>query len=203
MKIQHLLNNLNEAGPRTAAQQATMKAAATGIPQANNPFNLKVMSGGKGTGPTTSAATTNPTVKYNVPTSTVPQTKSNLPQPTTAPKTAPAQVRQPASQTTGDPTLNNPLPAKAPKDPNAPGIGTKIGRGIGQLSKAAGAIAGVPAGIARAVKKGYEAGASTIGGPGSLSTSGSFQSRSAGAAEVDSLKSMLQAMDARLKKAGI
>jgi hypothetical protein len=148
MKIVQLVKALDEAGARSAAQQASMQAAATGRPQ-------------------TSVSTT---------------------------QAAPAQ-----QSAHPDPTLAQPLP---PRDPNAPGIGTKIGQGIGKLAKGIGAVAGVPAGIGRAIKKGYQAGANTVGGPGAAASAPSAASSSAGSAELDQLKATLQSMDQRLRRAG-
>jgi len=146
MKIAQLVQALDEAGPRSSAQQASMQAAASGQPR-------------------TSVS------------STVPQ--------------APAHP---------DPTLSQPLPAA---DANAPGIGTRIGQGIGKLAKGIGAVAGVPQGIGRAIKKGYQAGVSTIGGPGAQQPGSSAAAApSDGGAELDQLKATLQAMDQRLRRAG-
>ena len=129
-------------------------------------------------------------------------------------QTAPAQQSTqtaPAQQSTQtataqqsahpDPTLAQPLP---PRDPNAPGIGTKIGQGIGKIAKGIGAVAGVPAGIGRAIKKGYQAGANTVGGPGAAQPDSSTPTAAsaAGQAELDQLKATLQSMDQRLRRAG-
>jgi hypothetical protein len=158
MKIAQLVQALDEAGPRSSAQQASMQAAASGQPR-------------------TSVS------------STVPQ----------APATSTGQqsAQAPAHP---DPTLSQPLPAA---DPNAPGIGTRIGQGIGKLAKGIGAVAGVPQGIGRAIKKGYQAGVSTIGGPGAQQPGSSAAAApSDGGAELDQLKATLQAMDQRLRRAG-
>jgi hypothetical protein len=109
-------------------------------------------------------------------------------------QTAPAQ-----QSAHPDPTLAQPL---SPRDPNAPGIGTKIGQGIGKIAKGIGAVAGVPAGIGRAIKKGYQAGANTVGGPGAAASAPSAASSNAGSAELDQLKATLQSMDQRLRRAG-
>lgn len=120
-------------------------------------------------------------------------------------QTAPAQQSTqtaPAQQSAHpDPTLAQPLP---PRDPNAPGIGTKIGQGIGKIAKGIGAVAGVPAGIGRAIKKGYQAGANTVGGPGAAQPDSSTPTAAsaAGQAELDQLKATLQSMDQRLRRAG-
>jgi hypothetical protein len=44
------------------------------------------------------------------------------------------------------------------------GVGSAIGRGIGAVSRGIGAVASVPQGIGRAIKKGYQGGVATIGG---------------------------------------
>ena len=44
------------------------------------------------------------------------------------------------------------------------GIGSAIGKGIGAVSRGIGAVASVPQGIGRAIKKGYQGGVATIGG---------------------------------------
>jgi len=171
MKISHLIEALDEAGARSAAQQASMKAAATG--PVTRP-NLQVQQGGKSA--TGTAAT--PNFGTGVPASMNPITvpgASSTPkatiqsQPGTAPSTAQAGP-------TGDPTLDQPLPA-------GPGLGSKIAgaakkvlapsnlaKATGQLAKAAGAIASVPQGMARAAKKGYSAGVQAVGGPGAATT---------------------------------
>lgn len=127
---------------------------------------------------------------------------------------APAQKPGP----TGDPTLNQPLPAKAakaPKDPNAPGIATKIGQGVGQLAKGIGAVAGGVAGAGRAIKKGFKAGADVVGGPGAPKATGfgggAYRSQPAGGGaaggnvdkELDDLRQMVNKLNARLSRAGI
>lgn len=161
MKIAHLVKALDEAGPRTSAQQASMQAAASGRPQAS--------------------VTSNTTTQQH-----------------TGTTTAQAQNGHP------DPTLAQPL---APNDPNRPGLGTRIGQGIGKFAKGVGAVAGVPQGIGRAIKKGYQAGVNTIGGPGAAqpgSSSGGTQAASsaAGQAELDQLRATIQSMDQRLRRAG-
>ncbi len=236
MKITQLLTDLNEAGPRSLAQQASMKAAASGIPQANNPFNLKVMPGGKGVTPSTTpsaaASSSAPSVKYNVPTAAVPQTKSNLPQPTVAPKATPAkaqpagpskldklkQVGAQAAQVGG--ALNRGAQTVAKGTGNlVKGVGQGIGSaltGVGSVAKGLGDVAAQTVGgvtqtvgaAAGGLKHGYKsAGAGQKFGGGGYSgtptSTPASPATSAGSNEVDSLKSMLQAMDARLKKAGI
>lgn len=180
MKIHDLLMDARTAAGRR--NQATLNRANRGF--TTDPAN------------TTPPSTTTPTVTTPTPSVTV---------------TNPALGRSPQTVTpsgpTGDPTLDQPL---APRDPNKPGIGTRIAKGIGQLSKAAGAIASVPQGIGRAVKKGYQSGVTAIGGPGAAGSSGPAASPAAAAPasgggddEVANLKSMLQTMDQRLRRAGI
>lgn len=61
------------------------------------------------------------------------------------------------------------------------GLGSLVGKGIGAVGKGIGAVASVPQGLARAIKKGYQAGVDTIGGtadtpntsPGTTPTAGS------------------------------
>jgi len=103
---------------------------------------------------------------------------------------------------TGDPTLDQPLPPGAPK--------RTFAQTVGGISKAVGAVGGGIAGIGRAVKKGYAAGADAVGGPGAApSTSSGFTQptgATAGGAsspdELAQLKSTLQAMDQRMRRAG-
>lgn len=45
-------------------------------------------------------------------------------------------------------------------------IGTGIGKGVGTAAKAVGAVAGGIAGIGKAIKKGFQAGKSTVGSAG-------------------------------------
>jgi hypothetical protein len=120
-------------------------------------------------------------------------------QPQTSVSTAPSAGTQAAAGTSQDPTLAQPLPAQ---DPNAPGLGTRLGQGIGKIAKGIGAVAGVPAGIGRAIKKGYQAGANAVGGPGAAQSAPSAASSNAGSAELDQLKATLQSMDQRLRRAG-
>lgn len=64
------------------------------------------------------------------------------------------------------------------------GIGSAIGTGIGAVGRGIGAVASVPQGFARAVKKGYQSGVATIGGdtapPGSAATTPSGGNSSSG-----------------------
>ena len=150
MKIEHLLKSINEAGPRTAAQQASMQAALNGTPDP-----------------------TDNTVQF---------------------------PKQPG--TTGDPTLDQPL---APKKP-----GTTLAQKIGSFAKGVGAVAGAPAGIGRAIKKGYAAGADAIGGPGAPTAAGTTAPSAATnvpqanqSDEIADLRSQLQIMQQKLARAGI
>jgi len=258
MKITQLLTDLNEAGARSAVQQASMKSAATGTPQANNPFNLKVVPGGKGVAPSTTApaatgTTTAPAVKYNVPTGGVPSVKSNLPQPTVAPKTttqpatAPTTAAQPKGPGAMKKALNYANSAQSGQDIAKFGKGMAdaggslnrgaqtvvkgtgnlvkgVGQGIGSaLSGVGSAVKGVGdvaaqtvGGVAQTIgaaagglKHGYQSAGSgqKFGGGGysgtPTATPASGGTPSGGNDEVAGLKATLQAMDARLKKAGI
>lgn len=161
MKIEELLESVNEAGSRTAAQQASMQATATGNPADNTiPF------------PAQPGTTQTPTS---------------------------ASTTQPAAGTTGDATLDQPL---APKKP-----GTTFAQKLGSFAKGVGAVAGAPAGIGRAIKKGYEVGASAIGGPGAAPTSAPSAATNAPqvdqADELAQLRSQLQVMQQKLTRAGI
>jgi hypothetical protein len=206
------LSNFGTVGAKRAAGQGQIPPVASTAPAA------------------ATGTTAAPAVKYNVPTGGVPSVKNNLPQPTAAPKAASSNVQvanptigqAPAGTAvapqslnpTGDPTLNKTLPAKAPKDPNAPGVATRIGQGVGQAAKAAGAVAGGIAGIGRALKKGYAAGANTVGGPGAApasapATTGSDMGGGAGMGggggddELSKLRSTLQTLDQRMRRAGL
>jgi hypothetical protein len=61
-------------------------------------------------------------------------------------------------------------------------IGSGIGKAVGGLAKGVGAVAGGIAGIGSAVKKGYQAGKSTVGGAGDDPAAGAATPPSAGAA---------------------
>jgi hypothetical protein len=80
----------------------------------------------------------------------------------TAPATngtvTPVQQNTPQSMT-GDPTLDQPLPGQAPPKKT-------LAQKVGGVAKGVGAVAGGVAGIGRALKKGYAAGANAVGGPG-------------------------------------
>jgi hypothetical protein len=116
--------------------------------------------------------------------------------PTSVTQTAPSTVvQQPGQSTsvTGDRTLDQPL-APRQRDPNAPGMATTVGRGIGQVAKGVGAVGGAVAGIGRALKKGYAAGANTVGGPGEQPVTGP-SGRSIAPAGAGSGSAMQQADD--------
>jgi hypothetical protein len=105
--------------------------------------------------------------------------------------------------TTGDPTLDQPLPTAAPKKP-----GTTIAQKIGSFAKGVGAVAGAPAGIGRAIKKGYAAGANAIGGPGTAPVSSTPSAatnvpQNDQSDEIAQLRSQLQVMQQKLARAGI
>jgi hypothetical protein len=120
---------------------------------------------------------------------------------------APVQQQAPAINAkvspTGDPTLDQPL---APADPNKPGLATRIGQGIGQVGKAVGAVGGTVAGVGRAIKKGYNAAADVVGGPGAAPAGSAGQLAPAGGPGGDALADLqarLQAMDSRLRRLGV
>jgi hypothetical protein len=246
MKITQLLTDLNEAGARSAAQQASMKSAATGIPQANNPFNLKVMPGGKGTtAPTQQSA--NPvsfgkgTAMPIKPMTTPGAGTSAAPKTTTAVAPQAANTQQPGALKKA---LNYANSAQSGQDiakfgrgvadaggalnrgaqtvakgagSLVKGIGQGVGSalsGIGSVAKGVGDVAAQTVGgigqtigsAAGGLKHGYKsAGAGQkFGGGGYSGTPTSTPAQSAtDSNEVDSLKATLQAMDARLRKAGI
>lgn len=93
-----------------------------------------------------------------------------------------------------DDTLSQPLPAR---DPNAPSLGQRMGGAIGKVGKGIGAIASVPQGVGRAVKKGYQAGVSAIGGPGAAKFAAPQGD------EVADLINKINKLDRRLTRAGI
>ena len=106
---------------------------------------------------------------------------------------------------TGDATLNQPLNPAAPKKP-----GTTLAQKVGSFSKGVGAVAGGVAGIGRAVKKGYAAGANAVGGPGAAAPTGTTAPSAATNApqadqsdEIAQLRSQLQVMQQKLTRAGI
>ncbi len=107
---------------------------------------------------------------------------------------------------TGDPTLDQPLPgSQQPKK--------TLAQRIGSISKGIGAIASVPQGVGRAMKKGYQAGVQSIGGPGvgdavrgavGLPPSASTTSRpTTGVDPVQDIVNRLNAMDQRLRMGGL
>lgn len=119
--------------------------------------------------------------------------------------TPPQQQQQNAPM---DPTLAQNLPGQpAPKK--------SIAQHIGGLAKGVGAVAGGVAGIGRAVKKGYAAGANAVGGPGHAqpgAAGGSNGGQSGGGGigtpggnaqdEIADLRSTIQQMDQRLRRIG-
>ena len=102
---------------------------------------------------------------------------------------------------TGDATLNQPLATKKP--------GTTLAQKVGSFAKGVGAVAGAPVGIARAIKKGYNAGANAIGGPGAAPTGTTAPGAATNALQADQsdeiaqLRSQLQVMQQKLTRAGI
>lgn len=115
------------------------------------------------------------------------------------------QQNQTTQGTTGDPTLDQPLPAATPKVP-----GKTIAQRVGGLAKGVGAVAGGVAGIGRAVKKGFASGANAVGGPGaSTAPISSVPSAATNAPQADQadelaqLRSQLQVMQQKLARAGI
>jgi hypothetical protein len=121
---------------------------------------------------------------------------------TTQPTTTTAQPA-PAG-TTGDPVLDQPLNPAAPKQP-----GTTLAQKVGGFAKGVGAVAGGVAGIGRAVKKGYAAGANAVGGPGATSVGTTAPIAPTNTPQPDQsdeiaqLRSQLQAMQQKLTRAGI
>ena len=86
-------------------------------------------------------------------------------------------------------------------------IGSGIGKAVGTAAKGVGAVAGGVAGIGRAVKKGYAAGANAVGGPGAPTMPAPGAAATAPAAdqadELAQLRSQLQIMQQKLTRAGI
>jgi hypothetical protein len=88
------------------------------------------------------------------------------------------QDPQTSTGPTGDPTLDAPLPGQ-PKQGR--GFVKGLANVVGQTAKGIGAVAGGVAGAGRALKKGYNAGANAVGGPGYSSQAGN-QAPATGAA---------------------
>jgi len=149
-------------------------------------------------------------------TQTAPVNLTATPQATGASSTTPAtQSTTPATaqqqNAPMDPTLAQNLPGQEPPK-------TSFAQKVGGLAKGVGAVAGGVAGIGRAIKKGYNAGANAVGGPGyaqsgagGASASGSSGSAGGGAGggaggnyddEIANLKSTIQQMDQRLRRVG-
>jgi hypothetical protein len=83
------------------------------------------------------------------------------------PETGQPIGQQAAPAGTGDPTLDAPLPGT----PAAAGPKKTFAQKVGGLAKGVGAVGGGIAGIGRAIKKGYAAGADAVGGPGQVAGS--------------------------------
>jgi hypothetical protein len=142
-------------------------------------------------------------------TQTAPVNLTATPQDTGASSTTPATAQQ--QNAPMDPTLAQNLPGQEPPK-------TSFAQKIGGLAKGVGAVAGGVAGIGRAIKKGYNAGANAVGGPGyaqsgagGASAGGSGGSAGGGAGggtggnyddEIANLKSTIQQMDQRLRRVG-
>jgi hypothetical protein len=186
-------------GTQPGNTMANTPVSTTNVAKPTNP-NLTVVPGGRGTASTTAApATADPT------TTTAP----------TATTAAPASAGP-----TGDPTLDQPLAPAAPKDPNAPGVAQRAAGMLGGLSKGIGAVAGIPQGMGRAMKKGYQSAVQNIGGPGSAvknavgwkdvpsmaptSVGAPAGGASAGSAdEIADLKRTIANMDRRMRSGGL
>ena len=181
MKIAHLVHSLEEArrnnfGREVSNQQGQNlgKQLAAGDPNAQ--ANLAAAKSAQATnktdvtgdtlGQTTPAqrlAAKNAANPKTAPTDAAPRDDTNLrnkPLPD-APEGEPAPAD--ATGPTGDPTLDKPLPGQAPQ---GRGFVKGLANVLGQTGKALGAIPGGVAGIGRAMKKGYNAGADAVGGPG-------------------------------------
>jgi len=190
MKIAHLVHSLEEArrnnfGREVSNQQGQNlgKQLAAGDPNAQ--ANLAAAKSAQATnktdvtgdtlGQTTPAqrlAAKNAANPKTAPTDTTPTpTKTdaaprddtnlrNKPLPD-APEGEPAPAD--ATGPTGDPTLDKPLPGQAPQ---GRGFVKGLANVLGQTGKGIGAVAGGVAGVGRAIKKGYNAGADAVGGPG-------------------------------------
>jgi len=111
--------------------------------------------------------------------------QQDTPADTTQATTPPADTDQKVGQDpqtstgpTGDPTLDAPLPGQ-PKQGR--GFVKGLANVVGQTAKGIGAVAGGVAGAGRALKKGYNAGADAVGGPGYSSQAGN-QAPATGAA---------------------
>lgn len=219
MKIEQLISAVNESVNNEAFADLAKKEKEIAAAATKPAPNLTVVPGGKNTGAATQQGTapvsfgkgvpmpTNPITVPGAGTSAVPPTAT--PPTTPVPATGPGKFGQATqavgSTTTGDPVLDQ---QPAPKQP-----GKTIAQRLGSFAKGIGAVAGAPAGIGRAIKKGYEVGANAIGGPGA-STAPSSSSVSAPSTqsaapsadvndELTQLKSTLQTMDQRLRRAGI
>jgi hypothetical protein len=184
MKIAQLLKSINEAGPRTAAQQASMQAAASGA----TPNSASPTVGG------------------------VPNLSTGLPQATTNPQpttlgtlAASPNATTPTATTATTATTTPAATTATTATPNAntsrPSLSQRIAQGIGGVVRSAGAVAGIPSGIGRAFSQGKEAGATAIGGaaPAAPGANGAVDNDD----EVAQLKSQMQIMQQKLTRAGI
>ena len=143
--------------------QATNKTDATGdtLGQTTPAQRLAAK---RAANPTTAPADATPTpTNANTAQATDPQAQT----------TAPAD----ASGPTGDPTLDKPLQGQ-PKQGR--GFVKGLANVVGQTAKGIGAVAGGVAGVGRAIKKGYNAGADAVGGPGYSSQAGNAAPTSSG-----------------------
>ena len=191
-------------GTKPGNTMANTPVSTTNVAKPTNP-NLTVVPGGRGTTTTAPAATTAAPTTANPPTTTAPAA-------TTA---APASAGP-----TGDPTLDQPLAPAAPKDPNAPGVAQRAAGMLGGLSKGIGAVAGIPQGMGRAMKKGYQSAVQNIGGPGAAmknavgwqdvppmarTNAGRGPGAAGGAAadELADLKRTIANMDSRMRAGGL
>ena len=169
-----------------AANQQTRNAAPPGRPKTSTqPAPVVTQTAPAANAPVNLTATPQDTGT----TPTTPATQSNVPA---------TQQRQNAPM---DPTLAQNLPGQEPPKKS-------IAQHIGGLAKGVGAVAGGVAGIGRAVKKGYAAGANAVGGPGYAQPGGQSGGGGIGTPggnaqdEIADLRSTIQQMDQRLRRIG-
>ena len=192
MKIEQLVKAINEAGPRTAAQQASMQNAATGPIDNTIPFPTQ-----PGNAPSTTVApTAQPQSRWNKAKELGRQTV-NVAKDVAAGAGNVSKGIQATAQGAGN------LVKGVGQGVNTAGSGVASAiQGVGKVGAATTSALGS---IAGGFKQGYQKQTGGGSAPSSASSAApaSQAANAAGTAELDQLKATIQTMDQRLRRAGI
>jgi hypothetical protein len=214
MKIEQLLKSINEAGPRTAAQQASMQAAMNGEPDpTDNTIQFpKQPAANFGGGQT--QGTVAPKVNYSFNASPKPTT-TPTPQPSTAKKAwdyANSQQSGADIQKFGQGVADAGGSLSRGVQNVAQGTGNLVkgvGQGVASAIKGVGNVGAAATGALGQMAGGFKSGYDKQTGRGGSSYSAPSSSAATNAPQADQsdeiaqLRSQLQAMQQKLTRAGI